>query len=559
MLRLDNARLVDPVHGLDRVPRSLHVQDGRIVADPGPHAVVDRSIDLEGALVMAGALDIHTHIGGGKINVARGLLDEDHLLDARAGASLPDGSWMHAGCGRATPTTWATGYRYAEMGYTTCFEPAMLPTNARQTHLELGDTPMVDKGAYAMLGNDDFFLHLLAGGAEPQTLADYVGWTLDHTQAMALKVVNPGGISAFKFNARALDFDDLHPHYRISPRQVLQALVRAVHTLGVPHPLHVHASNLGVPGNADTTLATMLAAEGLPIHITHIQFHSYGTEGERRFSSEAERIADAVNAQPNVSIDVGQIMFGQTITASGDTMAQYRNHRHASPKNWMCMDIECDAGCGVVPFRYRDQNFVNALQWAIGLELFLRVRDPWRIFLTTDHPNGAPFTSYPHLIRLLMDRDFRNRMLDAVHPDVAAHSQLRNLEREYTLAEIATMTRAAPARSLGLADRGHLKPGAAADIVAYCDDPDREAMFARPSHVFKDGELIVRDGAVVRTVQGAVHAVKPEYDHAIEQPLAAHAERTMTFRLDHLKLSADDLCACGSSRLMAHACRRAAP
>ena len=75
------------------------------------------------------------------------------------------------------------------------------------------------------------------------------------------------------------------------------------------------------------------------------------------------------------------------------------------------MDIECDAGCGVVPFKYQDQNFVNALQWAIGLETFLLVDDPWRIFLTTDHPNGAPFTSYPHLIRLLMDRTFRNEVL----------------------------------------------------------------------------------------------------------------------------------------------------
>jgi formylmethanofuran dehydrogenase subunit A len=152
----------------------------------------------------------------------------------------------------------------------------------------------------------------------------------------------------------------------------------------------------------------MDAAEGRPIHLTHIQFHSYGTEGERKFSSGAARVAEAVDRQRNVSIDVGQIMFGQTVTASGDTMAQYRNHRYAHPKKWISMDIECDAGCGVVPFRYRDANFVNALQWAIGLELFLLVDDPWRVFLTTDHPNGAPFTSYPHLVRLLMDRTFRN-------------------------------------------------------------------------------------------------------------------------------------------------------
>ena len=111
-------------------------------------------------------------------------------------------------------------------------------------------------------------------------------------------------------------------------------------------------------------------------------------------------------------------------TPSGDTMMQYRNRGFASPRKWLNMDIECQGGCGLVPFRYRDRNFVNALQWAIGLELFLLVDDPWRVFLTTDHPNGAPFTSYPHLIRLLMDRGFRNDRLAAINRHAAAASTL---------------------------------------------------------------------------------------------------------------------------------------
>jgi len=558
MLRLKGGRLYDPARGIDGVAGNLFVEDGRVVADPGPDAVIDAEIDLSGKVVMAGAIDLHTHIGGGKMNIARMLLPEDHRGDPAPARDLGDGGFMHAGCGHAAPSTWTTGYRYAEMGYTACFEPAMLPANARHAHLEMGDIPMVDKGAYAMLGSDDFFLRLLASGADQRLVNDYVGWTLDASQAMAIKVVNPGGISAFKFNARNLDLDEAHPHYGVTPRQVIRALARAVHDLGVAHPLHVHASNLGIPGNADTTLATMAAAEGLPIHLTHIQFHSYGTEGERKFSSEAERIADAINRMGNVSADVGQILFGQTVTASGDTMGQHRNHRHANPDKWVVMDIECDAGCGVVPFKYKDKNFVNALQWAIGLELFLRVTDPWRIFLTTDHPNGAPFTSYPHLIRLLMDRDFRNRKLEEINAEAAAHSQLKNLEREYSLYEIAIMTRAAPARSLGLADRGHLGPGAAADIVVYRDDPDREAMFARPEYVFKDGELIVRDGRVVKVVNGALHAVKPEYDKGIEKPLGEYFDRYMTVKMEHMKIGDDEVCACGANKLIPHRCGRKA-
>jgi formylmethanofuran dehydrogenase subunit A len=550
LTRLAGGRVIDPAHGVDGQVRDLYVRDGRIVEVPAD-APGAQTIDVSGRIVMAGAIDLHTHIGGGKVNLARLLLPEDHRRRCDARTALTRSS-----CGHAAPGTLATGYRYAEMGYTACFEPAMLPINARQTHLELADTPIVDKGCYAVLGNDDFFLRMLVDREPQARINDYVAWILDCTQSIAIKVVNPGGISAFKFNQRRLDVDEEHAYYHVTPRRVLQALSRAVLELGVPHPLHVHGCNLGVPGNVDTTLATIEAAEGLPIHLTHIQFHSYGTEGDRKFSSAAARIAEAINAHPNVSADVGQIMFGQTVTASGDNMMQFRNAELGSPRKAVIMDIECDAGCGVVPFRYRDQSFVNALQWAIGLEIFLSVRDPWRIFLTTDHPNGAPFTTYPHLIRLLTDRAFRNEMFEKINPDARAASTLASLTREYSLYEIAIMTRAGPARTLGLVDRGHLGAGAAADIVVYRDDADRERMFAAPQYVFKDGELVVRDGRLVKITGGSVHTVKPDYDRSIEATLADYFERYQTSAADGFRISRDELCECGSE-LIVHPCRGA--
>ena len=283
-------------------------------------------------------------------------------------------------------------------------------------------------------------------------------------------------------------------HWQVTPRQVVHTLARALNELGVPHPLHIHGSNLGVAGNIRSTLETIEALEGLPAHLTHIQFHAYGTEGPKKFSSAALQLAEAVNANPQISIDVGQIMFGQTVTASGDTMRQYAQRDLANPRKWVGADIECDAGCGVVPFRYREQSYVNALQWAIGLEIFLLVNNPWQVVLTTDHPNGGPFTSYPHLIRLLMDRAFRDEQLAKLHPEVAANCALRSITRELTLDEIAVMTRAAPARLLGLHDRGQLGVGAAADIAVYREDADREAMFSTPEYVFKDGVLVARAG-----------------------------------------------------------------
>ena len=246
-------------------------------------------------------------------------------------------------------------------------------------------------------------------------------------------------------------------------------------------------------------------------------------------------------------------MFGQTVTASGDTMRQIRNARFAHPRSGCAMDIECEAGCGVVPFRYRDKNFVNALQWAIGLELFLLVDDPWRIFLTTDHPNGAPFTTYPHLIRLLMDKSFRN--------EHAAHVPRRARRRALA---------GDRARVHALRDRDHDAGRPGAHPRNRRPRPSRRrcggrrhglrghrrprGMFATPALVFKDGVLVARAGSIVNVARGATHMVQPAYDRGIETTLRPYFERFRGMRLPNVAIDADELIECGSARLIAHEC-----
>jgi formylmethanofuran dehydrogenase subunit A len=556
-LRLRGGRVIDPTASIGDAVRDLCVSDGRITS-LHPNAPADQDIDARGCVLMAGGIDMHTHIGGGKVNLARLLMVQDHR-DGNNPLALPANALQLPSCGTCTPGTLATGYRYAQMGYTAAFEPAMVASNARHAHMEMGDTPILDHGAYVMLGNDEFFLQMLhEGGADNRNFSlirDYVAWTMNATKAMGVKVVNPAGISAFKFNQRRLDVNEAHVHWQVTPRQVVHTLARALRELGVPHPLHIHASNLGVPGNIESTLQTIAALDGLPAHLTHVQFHAYGNEGPKKFSSAALQLAEAVNHNPQISIDVGQIIFGQTVTASGDTMRQHANAALASPRKWVGADIELDAGCGVVPFRYREQSYVNALQWAIGLELFLLVSNPWQVVLTTDHPNGGPFTSYPHLIRLLMDRSFREEQLAKLHPDVAAQSALRSITRELSLQEIAVMTRAAPAKLLGLEDRGHLRDGAAADIAIYREQADFEAMFSTPAWVFKDGQQVVRNGQITAVPTGGTHFVQPGYDSTVETVLRRHAKATGGLNFDHATIGIEELCRCNpGGRLLPAAC-----
>ena len=548
--RLKGGRVYDPINGVDGRVMDLWVRDGRIVTAPeGGRA--DEVIELSGKVVMPGGIDMHSHIGGGKVNIARMMLPEEHRAHRHC---REEG--CRSGSGHASPSTFTTGYAYARMGYTMAFEPAMLAANARQAHQEMADIPLLDKGAYVLLGNDDLFLDLVRGGAGPDAIKDYVAWTFEAAQALAVKIVNPGGISAFKFNGRRMDLDEAGPFYGISPRTILTTLADAVTSLGVPHPIHVHGCNLGVPGADATTLATFQGMEGRRIHLTHLHFHSYGKEGKAGFSSGAGPIAELINKSPNVSCDIGQVMFGQTVTASGDTMSQVRNSRFASPKKWVAMDIECEAGCGVLPFQYRDKNLVNALQWCVGLELFLLIEDPWRVYLTTDHPNGAPFTTYPHLIRLLMDKSFRQDMLATIHKGARALSSLDGIDREYSLYEIAIVTRAGPARILGIQDRhGHLGPGALADVTVYEDQADREKMFAEPTLLLKAGRPVMRAGTILAPdLHGGTHVVRPGYDAAIQGRIGRFFEDYRDMRIGNFAVSDGEIEDGGRGCVVVHGC-----
>ena len=506
LICLKGGRVVDPAHDRDETG-DLFIDKGRIAAAPRAEQKPDETYDVRGKVIMAGAVDIHSHIAGSKLTMARLVMPELPALAAKEGTPIAP-----------TPAAWgsyATGIRYAEMGYTTVIEPAMIPTHAVEAQRELSRIPIIDVGGLVILGNDDFTLRLLREGVGDHEIEDYVAWTLAHAKCLGLKVINAGGSAAFKFNARSFGLDDVVPAYGVTSRAILLALQRAVTSLGVPHPVHVHCNNLGIAGNVDTAIATIYAAEGLPMHLAHIQFYGYGADGPNGFASAAPRLVEAVNAHSNISVDIGQVLFGQTVTVSGDILRQFDARRLASPKKWEIIQGEGN-GTGIVPYKYRAENFVNVVQWAIGLEIMLLAEDLWRVLFSTDHPNGALFVRYPEIIHLLMDRDERARWIERIPAKAREVINLPAIARELSLSEIAIVTRAGPARLLGLTDRGHLGEGAVGDVAVYADHKDKTAMFRTAELVFKNGELVVRDGQVVKVTWGQAFQVAPGFDAAIE-------------------------------------------
>ena len=513
-LRITGGTVYDPAHGVDGVVRDVCIEGGRIVAELPAGAP---RLDVRGMVVMPGGVDIHAHVAGSSVNHARRLLPEEHTADPVPAPRLADGLPPRSGTGGTVPSTFATGYRYAGLGYTTAMEAAVAPLAARQAHAELDDTPLIDSGFFVLLGNDDYLLRQIAA-RETARARDYAAWLLGVTRAYAIKIVNPGGVALWKGGGGTRNvsgLDDAVGSSAVTPRKILETLAGAANALALPHPVHIHCNNLGQAGNVATTLESMRALAGQRAHFTHLQFHSYGGERGKVWKSGARDVIEYVNGHPELSVDVGQVMFGPATTVTADGPVEHLLYA-SSGRKWVNVDTELETGCGIVPYTYREKAAVAALQWAVGLELFLLAKDPWRVVLSTDHPNGGTFLSYPELIRLLMDRAYRDERLKGVNQKLLAGSALLDgLTREYTLGEIAIVTRAGPARLLGLSHKGHLAPGADADVTVYAPDADRAKMFAAPRYVIKAGAIVVEEGQLRRASAGARLAVRPDYDTAV--------------------------------------------
>jgi len=516
---IKNGYVYDPMNNIKGDVMDIAIKDGKIVEPSEIDLQRAKVIDAKGKVVMPGGIDIHAHVAGPKVNSGRIMMLNDHY---RSFMKLVPGR-RRSGTGKYTPSTYITGYRYARMGWTTVIEPASPPLKTRHTHEELNDIPIVDKACLILMDSNRIILNYL-DNKDYEGCKEFILWLLEAVKGYGVKLVDPGTAVLWSWGrGYGLDVDDPVEPYSLTPRDIVEGLCRVNLELGLPHPLHVHCNKLGIPGNCETTLKTMdavsrLSSDKVILHITHVQFNAYLGGNWYDLGTGSEKIAKYVNTHKHVSLDMGQIDFGTATTMTADAPFEYALF-HMARWKWLGTDVEAEAAAGIVPYKYRRRNFVNALQWCIGLEIALLVEDPWRVMITTDHPNGAPFTRYPKIMTLLMSKRFREEVMKKLNRRALRKAILPSIDREYDLYEIAVMTRAAPAKLLGLErTKGHLGIGADADVAIYDInpkelDPSRDyekylKAFKRAEYTIKSGEIVVMKGEVVNEVYGKTFYVK---------------------------------------------------
>jgi formylmethanofuran dehydrogenase subunit A len=479
---IKNGYVYDPINNINGETLDISIKNGKIVEEASAEAEV---IDASNMIVMPGAIDIHAHMSSQSVNFGR-------MLTKSSSQSLY--------------TTSQIGHEYIKQGYTLFIEAAVAAHLARHTHLEFQDIPFIDKAFLVLVGSDSNVMDFLKKD-KIEECAAYLSWLLKSVKGYGLKLANPGGTEMWAWGKNSNSLEKQILGFNLSPLDIIRGLVKVNELLNLPHSTHIHPNHAGRPGNIDTTIQTLESIQDIEkssqvsrnqlIHLAHAQLHSYGGADWENFESKSQTIVDYVNTHEQVELDIGQITFHTSTAIFPDGAYAYYLANMANSR-WISNNIELEGSFGAVTLNFSPEKYIDAIKWTIGLEIALQMISPWQVQLSTDHPNMGLLIDYPKVISWLISKPARDEIMTTLHPDVQNNAVLPYIEREYSLFEIAIVTRASQAKSLGIdIQRGHLGIGALADVVVYNFDPkanDPSKEFKLLEKAFSHAEYVIKGG-----------------------------------------------------------------
>ncbi|MCD4704267.1 MAG: formylmethanofuran dehydrogenase subunit A [Methanosarcinaceae archaeon] len=541
---IKNGYVFDPLNEVNGDKMDIFIKDGKVVKELSGSEMKDaKEIDANGKTVMPGGVDSHSHIAGAKVNVGRMMRPEDSYKWARGKTPL-----THSGSGYTVPSVYMEGYEYSQMGYTTVFEAAVPPMEARHTHEEMRSIPMLDMGGYLVLGNNWFMMRYLKDG-DIDRAAAYVAWMMRTHKTYGIKCVNPAGVENWGWGKNISSLDETNIHFEITPREIIDGLTEINEMLGMPMSMHLHANNLGHPGCFETTKESLKLSRSVKakqnmgvewadtkmdlkrdqsVYLTHMQFNAFAGTSWRDFESGVKPLADYINNTDHVVIDSGCVPFGEATCMTGDGPSIH-DVAVLTGSKWSNTDVEMECGAGVCPFTYLKSNPVHSTQWAMGLECLLLIDDPWKTIMTTDSPNGGPFTKYPLVMSWLMSEASREQTFSECHKWANDRSTLGGVDREMSMYDIAILTRANTAKTIGMAHRkGSFGAGADGDVTIYDIDPTKVdtrdfdnliQKFSTAEYTIKDGNVVCHNGEITLVPDRRTYYVDVDVKDADEKDM----------------------------------------
>ncbi|MHA2283163.1 MAG: amidohydrolase family protein [Promethearchaeota archaeon] len=508
-LIIKNGLVYDPFNKIEGENKDILVESGKIV-DKFSNEKDIKEIDANGKTVIPSAIDIHTHVCSQQVNWMRLLgSNNDSFKEIWHGLTLEN-----------------IAKDYISMGYTFILEANVFPSLAKQTIFNFQQLPVLDKGMLLNISNL-WPLELEFQRGKINDMAVFLSDLLFKTKGFGFKVYNPFECEVWNFKELREDISNQGRLYNFSALDVYENVVKCVESLGLPHSTHAHIEgyehaigkenlfkilerikSLNRESNSKTNSKFKRAQI---LHLAHM--NSYSSDGDNT------NLIDFLNKNPNFSADLSFIGFNQLnpiITSDRRLInSMFTMDSVDNPYKLISSAVEFEGDSFISVRSLHKNDYQACTLWANALDLALNVKDKFQVSFSLNFPNYANITDIPEIITWLISKEARENYMKGMNDQFLKHNSLISNEMGLSFYELVSLTRATPARILGLGSiKGTLSSGADADINIL-DINIEEANLTKEyeklkssllniEYVIKSGEIVKKENKIDMTSDGLI-------------------------------------------------------
>jgi formylmethanofuran dehydrogenase subunit A len=493
---IKNGLVFDPLNKIHGETIDLFIEGSKFVDKFSSENDV-KEIDASGKTIIPAALDIHTHVACQQMNWIR-------LLGTKI-KQFQD-NWMAL-------TLNSIAKEYISNGYTFILEANVYPSLTKHTIFEFIQLPVLDKAMLLNVSNL-WPLELEFQRGKIDDMAIFLSDLLSRTKGYGFKIYNPFEGETWDFKALRKEVSSKGRLYNFSALDVYENLTKVNEHLGMPHSVHAHIEGYEFLKSKNNLFTILNKIEELQLEpnskssskVKRSQiFHVCHGSAYNMDGNNAELI-NFLNNNQNIDADLGFLAFDDVNPLISSDRRLINSLKFDETKNHQFKIISSAVeteGDFYATFRTFDKNRKNdCILWANAFDLVFNVKNKWQLQFSLNFPNYGNISDVPKIATWLMSNDARKKFMGGMNKEFLNDSLLKNSEDTLSFNDFVIITRASPAKSLGLGDiKGNLGIGADADLNILninVNELDIIKDYQKLENSLTDIEYVLKEGKVIK-------------------------------------------------------------
>jgi len=491
-LLIKNGLIFDPLSEISGEKKDILIENGKIVDKFSSQEDI-KEIETNGKTVVPAAIDIHAHITSQQVNWAR-------LLGSKNQKFIE--TWNRL-------TLRNIAMDYISNGYTFIIDANVYPSLSKQTIFDFSNLPVLDKGMLLNVGNlwvlEDEFQR-----GKTEEISYFISDILAMCKGFGIKAYNPFEAESWNFKELRNNVEQGGRLYNFSSLDVYKNLTNAVEKLNLPHSIHAHIEgyeNTVGKNNLKIILENIELSNTVRekeknterdqiFHLAHA--NSYNIDGDN------SELLSIINSNNSIDLDLGFLGFDDInplITSDRRLINNYMKKENGEAK--VIRTAYETEGDSFVSFRKFDKkNKDHCILWANSLELAIKTENKWQVQLSFNFPHYSHVNNLPEIVSWLISIEARENFMKNMNSEFLNGTNLNEISDILTFNDIITITRASPAKSLGISEmKGNISPGADGDVNIIdidLDEIDISKEYDKVEKSLENIEYVIKGGKIIK-------------------------------------------------------------